>query len=218
MPEEPEEEDTSSGIGHRVKMFEHHKHIQQVHKHPILREFFSLDTNTSNILSGTGNTTENSTEMPTDSVPVTQIISGNMTKNRNSSLETYCRLVEKAVTQIMTKRREYKTFNNLPKEQREALIEIKNYTNVIVKPADKGRAIVIQNRVDNTIAHRPDNDFHDTLQCLLDNGDITKEFDIMKVDSPVTAVIYTLPKIHKRLDHPPGRPIVSSIGSLTKNI
>ncbi len=40
----------------------------------------------------------------------------------------------------------------------------------------------------------------------------------MKVDYPVTPVIYVLPKIHKDLTNPPGRPIISGIGSLTEKI
>lgn len=41
----------------------------------------------------------------------------------------------------------------------------------------------------------------------------------MVVDSPITPVIYTLPKIHKSYTTvPPGCPIVAAIGSLTENI
>ncbi len=50
-------------------------------------------------------------------------------------------------------------------------------------------------------------------------GEITKqEFAFMKVDYPITAVIYILPKIHKDLINPPGRPIISRIVSLTEKI
>ena len=45
------------------------------------------------------------------------------------------------------------------------------------------------------------------------------ELEFMKTDHPVTPVIYTLPKVHKSQTVPlVGRPIVSSIGSLTNNI
>lgn len=69
-------------------------------------------------------------------------------KYRNASLDTYCRLVERDVTNIITKSREYKVYNNLPKAQREALIELKKDTTIIIKPADKGGAICIMNRDD----------------------------------------------------------------------
>lgn len=41
-----------------------------------------------------------------------------------------------------------------------------------------------------------------------------KEFDFLKVDHAVIPTFYLLPKVHKRLVKPPGRPIVAGIGSL----
>lgn len=40
----------------------------------------------------------------------------------------------------------------------------------------------------------------------------------MNVEAPVTPIIHALPKIHKGLDPPPLRPIVSGIGSLTERL
>lgn len=41
-----------------------------------------------------------------------------------------------------------------------------------------------------------------------------KEADFLNVKDPRTPVIYTLPKIHKNMTMPPGRPIVSGCGSI----
>ncbi len=63
------------------------------------------------------------------------------------------------------------------------------------------------------------NEIQEILQEFVNAGEITKqEFDFMKVDYPVTPVIYVLPKIHKDLTNLPGRPIISGIGSLTEKI
>ena len=61
---------------------------------------------------------------------------------------------------------------------------------------------------------------HYKLSNMWNEGEITKtEYEFMKVDCPITSVIYALPKIHKRMTPPiPGRPIVSSNVSLTENI
>lgn len=60
------------------------------------------------------------------------------------------------------------------------------------------------------------NEIQEYLQQLVHVGEITKqEFSFMKDDYPVTPVIYILPKIHKGFTNPPGRPIISGIGSLT---
>ncbi len=128
--------------------------------------------------------------------------------------------------------------NNLPKEQRDALMELKNDCTVVVKPADKGGAIVLQHREDyvKEISRQLDDgtfykklssnpttlfktEIDNKLKHFLDNGEFDKgTLDFMKIDNPVTPVIYTLPKIHKSLESPPGRPIVASIGSLTQKI
>lgn len=129
--------------------------------------------------------------------------------------------------------------NNLTREQRHELKTLQNAKSVIIQSTDKGGAIVvldrtaydeeIQRQLNNTtfykkLNHNPTQDFKQRIKAKLDafleSGEITKrEHAFMVVDSPVTPVIYTLPKIHKSYTTvPPGRPIVAAIGSLTENI
>lgn len=159
-------------------------------------------------------------------------------KNKNFSVETYCRLVERDVGQVLNKKREYTVFNNMPVAQRNALHDIKNDKSVVIKPADKGGSIVVMDTqyYDQEIYRQlqnqsfytklrgdPTNNFkkeiYDSLQTFLLRGDVTnKEFEFLKVDYPITPVIYILPKIHKNLAKPPGRPIIAGMGSLIEKI
>uniref|UniRef100_A0A8C6WYX0 Reverse transcriptase domain-containing protein n=1 Tax=Neogobius melanostomus TaxID=47308 RepID=A0A8C6WYX0_9GOBI len=158
---------------------------------------------------------------------------------RNASIDTYCRLVEQDVSHLLNNKRKYTVSENLTKEQRLELNLIQKDNSIVIKSADKGGAIVIldrstyvnevQRQLCNTnfyrkLDHNPTSTFKSKIKNKLDslllNNEITKsEHAFMYVDSPVTPVLYILPKIHKQYtDAPPGRPIVSSIGSLTEKI
>lgn len=160
-------------------------------------------------------------------------------KKRNASLDTYCRLVEKDVTLLLSKKYEYKVADNLTQAQRKELKALQSNKMVVIQSADKGGAIVIMDRtsyeeeikrqLSNTTFYKklkqnPTVEFKKKIKNQLDdflnNNDITKrEHAFMTTDSPTIPVLYTLPKIHKQFtDIPPGRPIVASIGSLTENI
>lgn len=154
-------------------------------------------------------------------------------------IDTYCQLVENEVSQLLGKKRQYKVSNNLPKTQRIALRELQQDLSIVVQSVDKGGAIVLQDRdayigeiyrrLDNVdfyqkLTGNPISDFknriHSVLSHYLDTGDISKhKYEYMKVGHRVIPVIYTLPKVHKNYDTvPPGRPIISGIGSLTEKI
>nr|XP_055053666.1 uncharacterized protein LOC129438772 isoform X1 [Misgurnus anguillicaudatus] len=158
---------------------------------------------------------------------------------RNASLDTYCRLVERDVTCLLEKKKEFKIHDNLTKEQRTALKALREDKSIVIQSADKGGAIVIMDRtaydseiqrqLNNTtfyrkLSHNPTQEFkqtiHKKLDVFLESGDISKpEHTFMTIKFPVTPVLYTLPKIHKSYkDIPMGRPIVAAIGSLTENI
>ncbi|XP_056425851.1 uncharacterized protein LOC130367455 [Hyla sarda] len=57
------------------------------------------------------------------------------------------------------------------------------------------------------------------LNTAYSEGILNKnEKSFLSVSSPPLALFYHLPKIHKNLEHPPGRPIISGIGCLTSQL
>lgn len=132
---------------------------------------------------------------------------------------------------------------NLNKEEKTALNEIKNNKNIIIKPADKGSAVVIMDR-DQYVweGHRQlqDTKYYTKLQepiypetTKLIKPIIEKLVEKKFINSkqknyllgnpePRARLFYLLPKIHKDPSNwskpyeiPPGRPIVSDCGSET---
>lgn len=151
----------------------------------------------------------------------------------NPSINTFCRLVEREVLDTFGSPRSYT--DNLSKEEKKALRELMDDDkDITIKPADKGGAIVIQdteNYMKDILAQLSNSVYYKKLQTdptlafqenivsyleyALSKEWITKlEFDFLCCKNPIIPVFYTLPKIHKDLNNPPGRPIVSQIGSL----
>lgn len=105
---------------------------------------------------------------------------------------------------------------------------------IIIKKADKGSSIVLQDRNAyrqeilgqlgdvTTYKPLPSDPLPDLLRELksildhgLNDGIISKnQYDFLLPEFPVTPVLYTLPKVHKSLSNPPGRPIVSGTNSI----
>ena len=127
---------------------------------------------------------------------------------------------------------------NISPNERKAIKELSSDSNIIVKPADKGGAVVILNREDyiaEGIRQLSDSKFYiqtDTdlskthfeeinsvLRRMLDDGEIDDScFYYLNNRNYRTSQFYMLPKIHKRLQNPPGRPIVSGNGCPTERI
>ena len=131
--------------------------------------------------------------------------------------------------------------DNLSPDERTALKDfIKNINkDIVIRPADKGGALVIQDRADYISAcdsllsdenfykplhYDPTQEISKKLSVLLKSlisvfrlenlifiQDLQNRF-------PVAGRFYTLPKIHKPGSPPPGRPIVSGNGSVTEII
>uniref|UniRef100_A0A8C5LVT7 Reverse transcriptase domain-containing protein n=1 Tax=Leptobrachium leishanense TaxID=445787 RepID=A0A8C5LVT7_9ANUR len=124
---------------------------------------------------------------------------------------------------------------NLTKEERKALSSLKNDSDIIIKPADKGGGIVVMNKeAYNQEASRQLNDgttyrllpsnptqaVKIELSNLLSKGSdvgILNEHELKYLNPPhpKIPVFYLLPKMHKDPIQPPGRPIISGIQSVT---
>ncbi|XP_069609367.1 uncharacterized protein [Ranitomeya imitator] len=123
---------------------------------------------------------------------------------------------------------------NLTTQEQRALSDLRSNKEFLIREADKGGNVVLwphslyleeaSRQLCNQHFYRrlpsnPTGVFSTKLRALLDRsfelGVISvQERDFIWVEEPTTSTFYMLPKVHKDLNKPPGRPIVSSIGSL----
>ena len=127
---------------------------------------------------------------------------------------------------------------NTTKAERKAITTLKRNSKIVIKPADKGGAIVIQNvedyikegerQLSNTTHYQKLHDSMNTIKQFI--KDVKRSLDWAKAEelideelykilyreTPRTSNLYLLPKIHKKDN--PGRPIINSIGSLTETL
>ena len=125
-------------------------------------------------------------------------------------------------------------YNNLTSKERQALYDLKNDKNIVIKGADKGSAVVVWDREDyikEAEKQLGDNDvyedvpepllstIHRTIEKIWKRGDLKKEtIKYCEIKDPKFARFYLLPKIHKRLNNVPVRPVMSNSGNYTENI
>ena len=132
--------------------------------------------------------------------------------------------------QIRTRR-----YTNLSHSEREALCTLRQCTDVVVKPADKGGAVVVWSRpLYLQEAHRQLSDlkFYErisadslqeyqkqvktTINDMISTCALPPSAKRLIVDTPRSLRLYLLPKIHK--PNNPGRPIVSACSCPTENV
>ncbi|XP_069476323.1 uncharacterized protein [Ambystoma mexicanum] len=125
-------------------------------------------------------------------------------------------------------------FKNFSKKNRQALQSLSNNVAITIKPADKGGATVI---MDTTAYHHmvmellqdhvsyrqlgtdPTEAIRQLIVPILEEAHAeelisTKEYEFLNPKYPKKPAFYALPKVHKGRNPPPGRPIVSGIGSI----
>ncbi len=120
----------------------------------------------------------------------------------------------------------------------EALKQLANNPNIIIRKADKGSCVVVQDTqqyLDECFKQLSDRHFysrelynltdihnkkvHSLVNQLLEKGSISEDVaKYMKISNPRIAAFYTIPKIHKNVNPPPGRPILSANDSPTERI
>ena len=128
--------------------------------------------------------------------------------------------------------------SNISRAERQAITNLLNNPKIIIKPADKGSAVVILNREDyisegykqlsdTKFYRKVDTDLTaqhmQTVQSYVNhmyaNGEISDQVSYYLTERECkTSKLYLLPKIHKGKIPPPGRPIVSANGCPTEKI
>ncbi|XP_078525602.1 uncharacterized protein LOC144798546 [Lissotriton helveticus] len=128
--------------------------------------------------------------------------------------------------------------NNITEDQRQALKGLMNEESIIIKPSDKGGNVVLMSRelyraealrqlADNNYYRECTNAVYQTsimrydalVQKWYNQNMLGKDENLfLRNHTPMLPTFYHLPKLHKDMEKPPGRPIISSIGSLTENM
>ncbi|CAJ0931895.1 unnamed protein product [Ranitomeya imitator] len=157
--------------------------------------------------------------------------------SRNHFVEAYVELVCGDVERL---KKNFKSdrVNNLTTVERDTLRTLADNPLITIKPADKGGAVVVMDSTkykaeilrqldDGAVYERlscnPTFRFQKELQLVISDslamGLIDHKLaEFLIIESPVIPVLYVLPKIHKDLYNPPGRPIVSGRGSLFNHV
>ena len=120
----------------------------------------------------------------------------------------------------------------------EALEKLKDCHSLTIKPSDKGGNIVIQtndqykamcikilcNRdwytpISTSTIIKFETEFYALVDGAFSQGAVNHDvWEFIRTKYPKIPTFYCLPKIHKDLINPPGRPIVSGSGALTENL
>lgn len=156
---------------------------------------------------------------------------------QNATLNTFERKVNFEIENLLSKNNT-PSRHNLSKEEREALKELSDYKDIVIKRADKGGAVVVWGVEQYTkeayrqlrdtsfylpLARNPivilTSELEELLTTAKNENLITEqEFKFLFNPNPRMPSFYMFPKIHKNLTDPPGRPVISGNDSLTESI
>ena len=155
-------------------------------------------------------------------------------RNKDAVIETYLSCLEERLLDIEIPS---KRFNNLTKNERNAMYSLKDDKSIIIKGADKGAALIVRDREDYLKEARKQledkevylevpNDSSALVRTIIKSlekirkrGNLSQDtLDYFLVKDPKFARFCVLPKVHKRLYDVPGRPVISNCSFYTENI
>jgi hypothetical protein len=128
--------------------------------------------------------------------------------------------------------------DNLTHGEREAIKNLRSNNQIVIKPVDKGGAVCVMDRdeylkegyrqlsdtnfyqkVDHDLTPTHTRQINDFIDKMLTDGEIDiSVYNYLVQKEYRTPNLYLLPKIHKGIIPPPGRPILSANGSPTEKI
>ena len=177
------------------------------------------------------NNLENRPTISLDVVPPKVPSNSPFTPRRNlcRELDLYIDMMEMKIPYLHLKN----TRPNITREEREAIRQLKDNNNIIIRPADKGGAIVILDlddyineglrQLNDTNVYRKlsgnptlnfNRDINNFIVTMYNYGHLTSSDKKSLITTQArTPVMYFLPKLHKA--NRPGRPIVSAVNSPT---
>ena len=155
-------------------------------------------------------------------------------RNKDAAIEIYLSSLEEKLMNTEIPQNKY---NNLTREERSALYNLKNDKNIVIKSADKGSVVVIWDKDDyikeaegqlrdkdiyEQVCNDPGpliNTIHEAIEKIRKSGDLNADtIKYFMVKDPKFAPFYLPPKIYKRLHDVPVRPVISNCGYYTENI
>ena len=137
-----------------------------------------------------------------------------------SAVDHYIDRCRRLVNALDFKRSLTCRFSNLSKAERLALRHLRRRTDVVIRPADKGGAVVVWAHplcIQEAQEQLSDRRFYgSTVNEMIATCALPPSAKNLVVTTPHTSRFYLLPKIHK--PNNPGRPIVSTFSCPTENI
>uniref|UniRef100_A0A8C5QJI9 Reverse transcriptase domain-containing protein n=1 Tax=Leptobrachium leishanense TaxID=445787 RepID=A0A8C5QJI9_9ANUR len=154
-----------------------------------------------------------------------------------SHLDTFCKLVCNEIDKVNTKELQDQIDNNMTPDEQQALLELRDMEDIVIKKSNKGGNIVILDNdqycnmvlkiLEDTntyqvLSTNPTDLYSSELRNILNEAlgqDLISknEFQFMNPNQPTISTFYALPKMHKGKIPPPGRRIVSDRNNLTQN-